>query len=303
MLRSSSQAAKEDKEDPSLEAAHEASPAWPPQGKSTRMPCLYLNHGGGPMPLLGQQPEVANFCSKYAATLPAKPSAIVVVTAHWEERITTVCSGANPPLFFDYGGFPPESYKYKYPAPGSPTLAEHIQGLLRQAGLKVAADPRRGWDHGVFVPLMLMFPKAEVPIISVSLLANQDAAQHIAVGEALRPLRDQGVLIVGSGASFHNFKYFFASGEVRNKGVMHSRDFDSYLRKAAAGDSSYATRKEALARWERAPGALEAHPRGGAEHLMPLFVIFGAGGEDAKVKTSPEEQSTSGLAVSAFEFF
>jgi len=260
------------------------------------------------MPLLGQQPDVARFCSSYAATLPAKPRAIVVFTAHWEEKVTTVSSAASPPLYFDYYGFPSQCYKYKYPAPGAPALAEHIQSLLTKASFQVAANSGRGWDHGVFVPLMLMFPDADIPVVSLSLLASQDAGQQIAVGEALRPLRDQGVLLIGSGYTFHNFKHMKAvlmpggDESARKAGIQHSRDFDSFLRQTISGDATYANRKESLAKWRQAPGASEAHPPGGAEHLMPLLAMFGAGGEDAKVKASPEVQTTSTLAVSAFEF-
>jgi len=261
------------------------------------------------MPLLGQQPDVAEFCSSYAASLPGKPTAIVVVTAHWEEQVTTVCSAGSPSLYFDYYGFPPESYQYTYPAPGSPELAEHIQSLLREAGLAVTADSQRGWDHGVFVPLMLMFPDADVPVVAVSVLANQDAGQHIAVGEALCSLRDQGVLLIGSGYEFHNFKYLkpilFSGGDerLRKQGIQHSHDFDSFLRQTITGAAAYASRKEVLTQWEQTPAASEAQPPGGAEHLMPLFAMFGAGGQDGKAKVRPEKQLTSELAVSAFEFW
>lgn len=256
--------------------------------------------------MLGQQPEVANFLSKYAATLPRQPSAIIVVTAHWEQRATTVSTAASPSLLFDYGGFPAESYRYKYPAPGSPQLAAQVKELLKKGGHHVAEDSSRGWDHGVFVPMMLMFPEANIPIVALSLLASQDGATEIAIGEALRPLRDQGVLIVGSGASFHNFKYFFARDAASEKaGFEHSRNFDRWLREAVAGSGTYSSRRAMLTQWEQAPGAREAHPKGQAEHLMPLFVVFGAGGEEPVVKPDPPQRERdaqqSGLCFSCFE--
>mmetsp|Transcript_66851 Transcript_66851/g.124898 ORF Transcript_66851/g.124898 Transcript_66851/m.124898 type:complete len:267 (+) Transcript_66851:198-998(+) len=251
----------------------------------------------------GQQPDLAAYLSGYAAKLPAKPSAIVVVTAHWEQALPTVSTGAHPKLYFDYGGFPPESYKYTYPALGAPALAQHVQGLLQGAGMKTHTNADRGWDHGVFVPLMLMFPDASVPIVMVSCLDSQEAAAHVAMGEALRPLRDQGVLIAGSGASFHNFKTMFAvDPTARSKGEQHSRDFDGFLRETLEGSAPYDTRKATLAAWQKHPSAHEAHPKGRAEHLMPLFVCFGAAGEASTVNADPKVTPSTGLATSHFEF-
>ncbi|CAE7689260.1 DOD, partial [Symbiodinium pilosum] len=197
---------------------------------------VFINHGGGPLPLLGKQPQIAKFLKAYPSSLPAVPTAILVVTAHWETRSTLkVSGGSSHSLYFDYGGFPKESYEYQYPAPGSPDLAKQVISLLAQRDMQCTADPTRGWDHGVFVPTTLMFPKADVPVVALSLYSSQDAAAHLAVGEALQPLRDQGVLIVGSGASFHNFDYFFVSWKqardptVRQEGVKHSKQFDRWL--------------------------------------------------------------------------
>mmetsp|Transcript_17756 Transcript_17756/g.39918 ORF Transcript_17756/g.39918 Transcript_17756/m.39918 type:complete len:307 (-) Transcript_17756:102-1022(-) len=300
LLRSS----KDSKGDADTEHAFEASPGQQLQSKGTRMPCVYVNHGGGPMPLLGQQPDLAAYLSGYAAQLPAKPTAIVIVTAHWEEQIPTVSTGTNPQLYFDYGGFPPETYKYKYPASGSPALAQQVQGLLEGANIKSATNPSRGWDHGVFVPLMLMFPDASVPVVMVSCLKSQDAAAHVAMGEALRPLRDQGVLLIGSGSSFHNFKYFFARDPAtRSKGEQHSRDFDGFLREQCDVSAPYPVRKASLEAWHKHPSAYEAHPRGAAEHLMPFFVCFGAAAEScSKVRADPNTTPSAGYVASSIEF-
>jgi aromatic ring-opening dioxygenase catalytic subunit (LigB family) len=167
-----------------------------------RAPSTFFTHGGGPMPLLGQDPKLAEFLASWPASLAEVPAALVIISAHWEEHEVSVASGESPSLIFDYGGFPPESYKYKYDAPGHPALAEKIGALISEAGLgdaRMRAD--RGWDHGVFVPMMLAFPTAKVPIVVVSLVAGYDPAIHWQLGRVLRPLRDEGVAIIGSGSS------------------------------------------------------------------------------------------------------
>ncbi|CAJ1418659.1 unnamed protein product [Effrenium voratum] len=200
--------------------------AKPAMGEPKR---VYINHGGGPLPLLQKQPSISKFLGSYAASLP-RPSAVLVVTAHWETDALKVSAGKSHSLYFDYGGFPKETYEYTYPAPGSPELANRIIALLANKGLECSADATRGWDHGVFVPMMLMFPDASIPIVSLSLYSSQDAAAHITAGEALQPLRDEGVLIVGSGASFHNFKHMFGRDDASQKaGQRHAKLFDTWL--------------------------------------------------------------------------
>lgn len=269
-----------------------------------RMPAVYINHGGGPLPLLGKQPGIAEFLGSYAGTLPRKPTAILVVTAHWETGSQLKVSGGKAhSLYFDYGGFPKESYEYTYPAPGSPELANRIISLLAEKGLRCTADASRGWDHGVFVPLMLMFPEASVPVVSMSLYSSQDASQHMEAGEALQGLRDEGVLIVGSGASFHNFGYFFArDAAVRSKGVKHSQLFHSWLAETVQSESvSPEERKRRCGAWAEAPGAREAQPQGQAEHLMRLFVLLGAAGyHPVRLLNAAEE--ADGFSMSEFEF-
>ena len=157
------------------------------------MPSIYVNHGGGPLPLLGSQPLVAEFLGSYASTID-QPKAILVVTAHWIADTVSVTSGAAHPLMFDYGGFPPETYKYQYNAPGSPELADSVCNLLAASNIPCKKDPKRGWDHGTFVPLMLMYPAADIPVVAMSLHASLDPETHIKLGEALQPLRDDGKL-------------------------------------------------------------------------------------------------------------
>ena len=376
------------------------------------MPCLFICHGGGPMPLLPPEPGTKGRSSMHNDSLtaehlrtipslcPAKPTAILVVSAHWEEGharlpgsddsssssssslnddgdiCVSVTASARPPMLFDYGGFPPETYEYSYPAAGSPALARRVQELLEQeeggakgdggeltplaavattgavagspAGegrgakkrgwyrgrrVRVRLDDERGFDHGVFVPLLLAFPDADVPVVCLSLHRSLDPALHLAIGERLRPLRREGVLLLGSGVSFHNMSVL-----MRNWGaapVPRERAagaaFDAYLRRAVLGDAQQQQqpgRAEAssssnsdggnaeeeqqqqqqrqrglrrfreLARWKAFPGASEAHPR--EEHLMPLLVCAGAGGGDEAAVIF--EDVCMGAAMTGFQF-
>merc|ERR1719329_1269341 len=266
------------------------------------MPCLFLGHGGGPMPLIGRQPDLAAWLSSYAATLPRQPKAIVLFTAHWETHHTVVSGADRHELYYDYGGFPPETYKYKYPAPGSSSLAQRIQGLFAGASLGCSLDMKRGWDHGVFVPLMLMFPEARIPVVQVSVLSSQSAAEHIAVGEALQPLREDDVLIIGSGQSFHNRVHLFNKGKDGGAGIAHAAAWDEWLQRTTTSpDLTDSERRARIAAWETAPSAREAHARGAAEHMMPFFTVFGAGGAGppGRVVAYP---SSSSFRSSQFEF-
>jgi len=259
------------------------------------------------MPLLGQQPEIASFLAAYGHAFVGRlPRAVVVATAHWEEDVVTVSAAPSSSLLFDYGGFPPESYQYQYSAPGEPSVAAEIVKLLGDAGIKVRTDTKRGWDHGVFVPMMCMFPKAQVPIVQLSLLRNQDAAQHLALGMALSSLRERGVLIVGSGVSFHNFEYFFSNDpRKKQEGQRQGKIWDEWLRGILTNPNlSTRERLAELLRWEQAPGAIQSHPRGAAEHLMPLFVVAGAaaGTPAIAVGDSSEKGGIMGFAMSQFEF-
>lgn len=170
---------------------------------------------------------------------------------------------------YDYYGFPPESYQITWPAPGDPRLAVRVQELLRDAGFGAGADPERGFDHGTFVPLKLTYPDAEIPAIQLSLKRGLDPAEHIAMGRALTPLRDEEIFIIGSGMTFHNLRAF---RDPRSHAV--SETFDAWMRESMTVDSD--ARNRALTRWEDAPAARFAHPR--EEHLIPLMVAAGAAG-------------------------
>ena len=167
---------------------------------------IYIPHGGGPWPLLGEprHRDLIDFLENVPSLL-VKPSAILVISGHWEESRPTVNSGVAPPLFYDYSGFPEESYRITYPAPGDPLLAGRIVKLLENSGIQAATDEHRGFDHGVFVPLKIMYPEATIPCVQLSLVNSLDPAEHIRVGRALSGLlEEENLLIIGSGASFHN---------------------------------------------------------------------------------------------------
>ena len=182
------------------------------------------------MPLTGKNPEVAAAMQNLMKIIPRTPKAIVVVTAHWQNKNVTVSSGEKHPLLFDYNVSSPECFEYKYDAPGSPEIAFKIQELLKAQGIQCDTDDTRGWDHGVFVPLMFMVPDASIPVIQLSLKDNQDAKEHINIGLALQSLREEDIFIVGSGFSFHNFKYIMGNDDDLKKiGSEHSKVFNDWL--------------------------------------------------------------------------
>jgi aromatic ring-opening dioxygenase catalytic subunit (LigB family) len=263
-----------------------------------RMPTLYLPHGGGPcfyMPWTMGPPDtwerMAAWLRALPQGLPRAPTALLVVSAHWEEARPTVTTAVQPPLLFDYYGFPPHTYELTWPAPGSPALAERVQALLGAAGIEAAADAERGYDHGVFVPLKLSFPQANVPTVALSLRRGLDPAEHLALGRALVPLRDEGVLVVGSGMSYHNMRRFMSPAA-----ADPSRRFDDWLTETVALPE--ATRSARLEQWALAPAARECHPR--EEHLLPLMVVAGAAGADAGARVFRDE--VMGATVSAVRF-
>jgi aromatic ring-opening dioxygenase catalytic subunit (LigB family) len=237
-----------------------------------RMPTTYITHGGGPCFFMDWDPpdawdELRAALESIVPSLPERPRAILVVTAHWEEDDDAVASGERPGLIYDYGGFPPHTYELTYEAPGDPALAARVGDLLAEAGIAHRLDPDHGWDHGVFIPLKVMHPEADIPVVAMSLRADLDPAFHLDLGRALAPLRDEGVLVVGSGSSFHHFGNF---------GTHHGDVFDRWLNEVVAQPE--ADRHDALARWEQAPSARMAHGR--EEHLLPLMVAVGAAGDD-----------------------
>lgn len=241
------------------------------ENKQSRV--LFLSHGGGPMPLLGDnghQEMVENL--KVIASKLKKPSAIIVISAHWEEKAPTITSEASPSLIYDYSGFPEESYNIKYPCLGEPLLAEQVYHLLNYAGLEVRLDKRRGFDHGLFVPLKIMYPEADVPCIQLSLLQSLDPAEHIKLGKALSGIKYDDLLIIGSGFSFHNMRAFFTPETSDTKAKNNA--FEQWLIDTCSNtDIGEEERTQRLENWEQAPFARYCHPR--EEHLLPLHVCYG----------------------------
>ncbi len=234
---------------------------------------IYLSHGGGPLPLLGDagHKELVDSLTTIAARI-RKPSAIIVISAHWEAEVTTITHGAQPSLIYDYYGFPKESYEIQYPAPGAPELARNVQALLRAEQIKAKLDDQRGFDHGLYVPLLLMYPKADIPCIQISLVNGLDASEHIRIGEALSGLNQEDLLVIGSGFSFHNMKAFGIPNTPETKAM--NRAFESWLIDTCSNQTiSEAERSARLTAWERAPFARYCHPR--EEHLLPLHVCYG----------------------------
>ncbi len=240
--------------------------------KSMLAPVIYIPHGGGPLPLLGDpgHQSLIRFLKNYPTKI-SRPEAILVINAHWEEEAATIQANSNPGMFYDYYGFPQESYEIKYPAPAALELAEEISKLLKNAEINYKQDSERGYDHGLFVPLKLMYPDADIPCLQLSLLKNLDPESHINLGEALSELRNRNILVVGSGLSFHNMRALFSfSKESQNQAMQ----FNSWLINMFRDENqSYENKKEALINWKNAPGALFCHPR--EEHLLPLHVCFG----------------------------
>ncbi len=259
-------------------------------------PTFFINHGGGPCFFLQPGPmrttwkPLEDYLVGFASALGETPLALLVVSGHWEEAVPTVNAASAPPLLFDYQGFPEYTYQITWPAPGSPGIAARVRALLGDAGLSSAANDRRGYDHGVFIPLKVAFPDAEIPVVQLSLQRGLDPAVHLAIGRALRPLRAQGVVIIGSGQTYHNMRGFGGAGA-----DLKAEAFDAWLRQAIIATD---TREQSLIDWERAAGARDAQPH--EDHLLPLMVAAGAAsGETAIVDFHGHAM---GKPISGFRF-
>jgi aromatic ring-opening dioxygenase catalytic subunit (LigB family) len=261
---------------------------------SVRQPSFYVPHGGGPCFFM-DDPEgtwrgMERFLRELPQQLPEPPRAILIVSGHWETPAFAMTADPHPGLVYDYYGFPPHTYSLRYGAPGSPELAARAAGLLAAAGFPAGLDAHRGLDHGVFVPLKVVYPDANVPVVELSLEQGLDPARHLAAGRALAPLRDEGVLLLAAGMSFHNLR---ALGDPRASAP--SEAFDAWLTESAGlpGDA----RSTALIDWARAPAARICHPR--EEHLLPLMVAAGAAeGPGRRIYS----ERVLNVAISAFRF-
>ena len=234
---------------------------------------LFLSHGGGPMPLLGdaQHQDMVRHLQAMAAKL-RRPKAILIISAHWEEAVATLTASASPSLIYDYYGFPAPAYAIQYPCPGEPALAQQVHQALTGAGIAVRLDTERGVDHGVFVPLKLMYPDADIPCVQLSLVSSLSAEAHVDIGRALQALDYHDLLVIGSGFSFHSMPAFFAANtpEIQAK----NEAFERWLQDTCMDPKLDETeRRQRLLAWEKAPYARFCHPR--EEHLLPLHVCYG----------------------------
>ncbi len=240
---------------------------------------VYLSHGGGPLPLLGDPGHKTMI--EFMRDLPRElmdPELILVISAHWEESVPTLLGSPHPPMFYDYYGFPPETYQVQYPAPGAPEAASRIAAMLQAAGLLAETDPNRGYDHGHFIPLLMMYPEASIPTLQLSLIRGLNAESHLRLGEALRPLLNEKTLIIGSGFSFHNLNAF--SWRAVGAPDPDNDAFQDWLISTMTREA-YQDTRAALRNWAQAPAARYCHPR--EEHLLPLLVCAALAQRPAEV--------------------
>lgn len=254
---------------------------------------IFISHGGGPWPLLND-PRHSNLIAFFqeVPSLLISPDAILVISAHWEEDAPVVQSSPHPEMLYDYYGFPEESYRITYPSPGHPGLARKISTLLNTSGIKASLNSKRGYDHGLFVPLMLMYPHATAPCLQLSLLSNLDPDRHMQLGKALRELRKENILIIGSGSSFHNLRAFRETPTAETFGL--NLEFEGWLRNVMVSrELSETEREQQLVRWDENSAARYCHPR--EEHLLPLHVCYGVAGgpADRVVEVEYMERTTS----------
>jgi aromatic ring-opening dioxygenase catalytic subunit (LigB family) len=264
---------------------------------SARLPTYFISHGGGPWPYVPDMRRSMRELELSLQDIPRQigntPKAILMISAHWEESAFTLMSNPEPPMLYDYSGFPEHTYHVVYAAPGSPTLAMRVKALIETADMPAKLDANRGFDHGAFCPLVVMYPDANVPVVQLSLCAGLNPAEHLALGRALAPLRDDGVLIVGSGLSYHNLRALGPAGKAP------SAAFDQWLQDTLVA-ASPVERSIQLVNWEKAPAARHAHPR--EEHLIPLMVAVGAAENEAATCVYHEQAAFGNIVASSFRF-
>ena len=261
-----------------------------------KLPTYFISHGGGPWPWIPERREAMRALETSLANMPAeigvKPKAILMVSGHWEQDDFAVMASPSPGMVYDYGGFPPYTYQIKYSSPGAPDVARRIAGLLTAAGLPTHLDMTRGYDHGVFAPMEVMYPRADVPLLQVAIRHGYDPEEHLALGRALAPLRDEGILIVGSGLSYHNLRKFGPAAK------EPSEAFDAWLNTAMM--SSPEARVAALKQWEKAPAARICHPE--EDHLIPLMAAVGAAENERATRVYHETGVFGGVTASSYRF-
>jgi aromatic ring-opening dioxygenase catalytic subunit (LigB family) len=262
------------------------------------LPTYFISHGGGPWPWIkdqmpGDWSKLESSLQAIATDIGAAPRAVLVVSGHWEEPEFTVQTHPHPPMYYDYGGFPEFTYRLRYSAPGSPEVAARVGQLLDAAGIPVRYDAKRGFDHGTFAPLYVIYPRADVPVLQLSLRRGYDPAAHLAAGRALAPLRREGVLILGSGFSYHNLRNFGPAG------AAPSAAFEGWLTDTLV-HSAPGPRTERLLAWDQAPSARASHPA--EDHLIPLMVAVGAAEQDPATRVYYENNFMNHLTSASYRF-
>lgn len=259
-------------------------------------PTYFISHGGGPWPWMKKEmpfyQKLEHSLREMPQQWPTTPQALLVISGHWEESEFTVMSNSHPPMIYDYHGFPAHTYQIQYRAPGSPAIAQKVFDLLQQANIPVRLDEERGFDHGTYSPLVEIYPQANVPVLQLSMKRGYDPQTHFEMGRALASLRDEGVVIIGSGLSYHNLRHFGPGAKEASK------QFDEWLNETMRKKPTQ--RFEGLMNWEKAPSARAAHPR--EDHLVPLFVALGAAEKETATLIYHEEDFMGGIAVSSFKF-
>lgn len=256
---------------------------------ASRIPSVFVSHGAPT--LVFEDIAARDFMAGLGAQLP-RPKAILCISAHWETEEPTVSAAPQPTTIHDFYGFPDALYQLRYAAPGAPDLAHRVAELIASAGARCNIDQDRGLDHGAWNPLMLIYPRADIPVTQLSIQSSLDPARHAAIGRALRPLREEGVLLLASGGAVHNLRQFHVD---RERPAPWAVSFDAWLAdRIPAGD------EQALVAYrETRPEARLAHPRD--EHFMPLFVALGAGGGKGRALHRSFAHGSLSMAAFAWE--
>lgn len=266
---------------------------------TTRLPTYFISHGGGPWPYL-DGPFRRSFDQLERSLLDIRkelgdaPRAVLIVSGHWEEEGFAISSGERPGMLYDYSGFPPHTYQIQYKAPGSPALAGRVRDLLATGGIGARLDPQRGYDHGSFSIMKPLYPDEDIPLVQLSIDPGYDPELHLRLGRLLAPLRDEGVLIIASGLSYHNLR------EIRgSEGIAPSRAFDAWLQQVLI-EASPAERTRRLIAWEEAPLARAAHPQ--EDHLIPLMAAVGAAEREEGALVYHQKDLFGAITASSFRF-
>lgn len=266
---------------------------------ASRLPTYFISHGGGPWPWLEgdfrrQFDQLEQSLKDIRRELGDLPKAVLMITGHWEENGFAISSGERPGMIYDYRGFPEHTYHIEYAAPGSPELARRVQEFLKAGGIDARLDPDRGFDHGTFSIMKPLYPDEDISLVQLSIDRGYDPEKHLEVGRLLAPLRDEGVLIVGSGLSYHNLR------EMRDtRGVEPSRMFDDWLQQTLVR-SSPEERTQRLIHWAEAPLARAAHPE--EDHLVPLMAAVGAAEDEPATTVYHQKDLMGGITASSFRF-